>query len=255
MAPKHPHAEWFLSAPVPHILTALGSAYAVHLRDTPPGPPAEACDQPMPPSLHRAVPSRVRSYLGGRHCAARGLAALAGVSPVSPPLTTGRGPFGAPQWPDGLTGSITHSSTLAIAVVTHTTTVHGIGIDCERIMSAEAADDIVARVLPEADAVARRGDDAARMPWPVFVTTVFSAKESIYKCLNPLNHLFFEFDAVALEWIDIAGGNMGFRVVSDLGAPVPVGSLLSARFCVDDEHVVTAVALSPRPAVPARPTS
>ena len=162
------------------------------------------------------------------------------------------GAFGAPQWPDGVTGSITHSASVAMAVVARRDVVQGIGIDCERIMSAEVAEEVASRVIPEADGSVQFDEVIAHFARPVFVSTVFSAKESIYKCLNPLIGSFFGFEAVELEEFDASAGRLEFRVVDELGPSAPAGSRLTARFALEQDHVVTAVSL---PAVPVTESS
>jgi enterobactin synthetase component D len=237
--------ELFRPMPVPGIVASAGVSYAVSLLTGPTdGASQDVCELPIPGTLHRAVPSRVRAYLAGRHCATRSLRALyAGLGLPPSPMPDGAGAFGAPRWPTGVVGSITHSATLAIAVVAHRDLVHGIGIDCESIMSADAADEVAGRIVPEENGVPAFSTAAATLARPVFVSTVFSAKESIYKCLNPLTGLFFGFDAVTLEWIDLDAGRMGFRIVGDLGGAAPVGMEMTVRYAVESEHVVTAVSL------------
>lgn len=238
---------WFRNTVVPSIIASLGSAHAVSLGELPASARhdegVESCEIVPPPALQRAVATRVRSFLAGRHCAARALATLiGGDAGIDHPIAIGS--HGAPQWPQGIVGSITHSSRRAIAVVADATVTRGLGIDCEHLMSEAAAVDIAGRVLPEAAAVARCGDASARLEWPVFVTAVFSAKESIYKCLNPIVDEFFDFDAVALCWIDVGNGAMGFRVLQSFGGGIDAGDLLTVRFCVEDAHVFTALELT-----------
>ena len=237
--------EFFRPIRVPGIVASLGEAYAVLLTtETEDDVPHDRCELPVPPRLHRAVPSRVRSYIAGRHCAAKGVDALLDRLEwprVAMPLAIGA--FGAPLWPDGVTGSITHSASVAMAVVARRDAVQGIGIDCERIMSAAVAEDVASRVIPEADGSVQFDEAVGHLARPVFVSTVFSAKESIYKCLNPLTGSFFGFGAVALESIDVSAGHLEFRVVDELGPAAPAGLRLTVRFELDEEHVVTAVSL------------
>lgn len=237
--------EYFRPTPVPEIIASIGTSYAVLLTAADEDAVScDACHLPVPGTLQRAVPSRVRSYLAGRHCATRSLRDLyAGLGLPRTPVPPDTGAFGAPLWPPGIVGSITHSATLAIAVVARREIVQGIGIDCEVIMSADAADEVAGRIVPEEGTAAAFRTEALTLGRPVFVTAVFSAKESIYKCLNPLTGVFFGFDAVTLEWIDPDAGRMGFRVVRDLGPAAPAGLELTVRLVVDAQHVVTAVSL------------
>ena len=237
--------EYFRPARVPAIVAAMGMSYAVLLE--PPSPDADTfdiCELPVPDRLHRAVPARVRSYLAGRHCAMRSLRELdPGAADHGGPVPPPTGPLGAPMWPTGVVGSITHSATLAIAVVARDVAVRGLGIDCELVMSASAAEEVADRVLPEANRNAPFRHEAAAFEREAFVSAVFSAKESIYKCLNPLTGVFFGFEAVTLESIDRSAGTMGFRVTRDLGPAAPEGLPLTVRFHFEPDHVVTALSL------------
>ncbi|MFJ1637811.1 MULTISPECIES: 4'-phosphopantetheinyl transferase [unclassified Streptomyces] len=76
--------------------------------------------------IARAVPKRRREFTGARHCARRALAELS-VPPA--PILPGR--HGAPVWPAGITGSITHTEDYRAAAVARTADIRAIGIDAE----------------------------------------------------------------------------------------------------------------------------
>ncbi len=239
--------EYFRPAHVPAIVAAMGMSYAVLLEPPPPDVDGfDICELHVPDRLQRAVPARVRSYVAGRHCAMRSLRDLdSGAADPPTPVPPGTGPLGAPMWPAGVVGSITHSAALAIAVVARGVAVRGLGIDCELVMSADAAEEVADRVVPEANRTAPFRREAATFDRAAFVSAVFSAKESVYKCLNPLTGAFFGFEAVTLESVDRAGGTMGFRVTRDLGPGAPEGLALTVRFHFESDHVVTALSLPP----------
>jgi enterobactin synthetase component D len=82
--------------------------------------------------LANAGRKRKAEHLAGRIAAAHAL----------PDHTVpGIGPSGEPLWPEGVSGSITHSGTQAMAVVTcdHPAII---GIDCETILSENEAQEI-----------------------------------------------------------------------------------------------------------------
>lgn len=193
----------------------------------------------LPAELSRAVESRRRSFLAGRHCAARALAEAGHPWPI-PALAIGA--RGAPVFPDGFIGSITHSARLAAAVALRASTVRAVGIDCELLMDVSVADEVVGRVLPEAASLGIRRGEIASLRWPDFVTAVFSAKESLYKCLSPVCGVFFDFDAMRLDAIDSA--TMQFTLLHSLGTAFAAGERFTAVFSVDTEHAFTAVTLA-----------
>jgi 4'-phosphopantetheinyl transferase EntD len=157
----------------------------------------EAFDDREPAPLHpqeaalvvRAVPSRRSEFATARQCARRALTRL-GVPP-GPLLQDHRG---APLWPQGVVGSITHCDGYRAAVVARAADVASLGIDAEP-----------ARPLPSGllEAVARPEERAmvrsliARRPQVRWERLLFSAKEAVYKATYPHLGLALEFtDAV-----------------------------------------------------------
>jgi phosphopantetheine--protein transferase-like protein len=96
---------------------------------------------------------------------------------------------GAPIWPRGLTGSVSHKGTLAIALLA---VGHGetIGVDLEDYAPARPA--IERRVLTpeELDAIA---DLDGERRW-IATALRFSLKESVYKALAPVVRRYIGFD-------------------------------------------------------------
>src|SRR5688500_17157468 len=105
-------------------------------------------DQPLPPDVHlidleptleRAVTRRQMQFRAGRYCAMKAMEAL---DPQFAGHHVRRGATGAPVWPLGLAGSITHTDDFASAVVASTATAVSLGIDTERVMSDQQARDV-----------------------------------------------------------------------------------------------------------------
>ena len=122
--------------------------------------------------------------------------------------------------------------------------MRAIGVDVERWLD----DDAPARL---GAALAGAGElDAlvAQTSWPAarVLTVLFSAKESIYKCLFPGVRTYFGFEAAWLERVEAVGGAEGrfeARLTEALGADLPAGFVLRGRFDCLDEVVVTALVL------------
>jgi enterobactin synthetase component D len=245
-----PDVRRFRRLASPDLFAWFGETCAVSLDDAEARADAdiETSEATLPPSFGRAVRSRVRAHLAGRHCATTAIARLTGqAGPQIVDIPVGH--LGAPQWPEGIVGSITHSVSIAAAVVARSTRWAGLGIDCERLMNDQKADDVVAMILPEAEHVRHVGAGDERMAWGTFVSAAFSAKESVYKCLAPITRTFFDFSAVRLDAVDPARGRMSLRVVERLGPGIDTGLLLEAHFRVDQGHVFTAVGLPAAAAV------
>lgn len=202
---------------------------------------------PAEPALTRAAPRRVAALLAGRYCAARALRA-AGYADARVPV----GEAGAPAWPAGAVGSISHTAAYAVAVVGSSVNWRGIGVDCERVLDETGADDVVRTTLPEADAVDVAGHD--RLAWTEFVTVAFSAKESLYKCLRPLIGEFFDFTDARLTHLHRDARHVRLRLERDLGPAFARGTTFDVAFAVADAHAYTRLAL-PVTAGPIAPES
>jgi 4'-phosphopantetheinyl transferase EntD len=129
--------------------------------------------------LPRAVAKRRTERAFGRACARTALAEL-GIAPAA--ITTGAG--GEPCWPAGLAGSITHTDDHAAAAVARG--VAALGIDLESLAHTARVPDLLATV-----ALGSEREHLAAL--------VFSAKESVYKCLYAGRFLDFHDVELAIE--------------------------------------------------------
>ena len=132
--------------------------------------------------LERMGDVRRAEYSSGRRVA-RGALGLLGIA--DQPVTSRAR---VPVWPPGVVGSITHSRTLAMAIVGRTDRVRGVGVDLER--EGRVNDQIAARVL-----VCWERENLAEPDWP---TMLFAAKEAVYKGVNPLFGEYLEFTDVEI---------------------------------------------------------
>ena len=129
---------------------------------------------------------RLAEFAAGRHCARVALAALDQRHAGTPVL---RDPRGAPRWPAGTVGSITHCAGWTGAVVARSRGsrfgrgVTAIGLDAEPAGSAPAGVVEVVASVEEREALARLGAVQPGIPWH---TLLFCAKEATYKAWYPL---------------------------------------------------------------------
>lgn len=204
-------------------------------------PPAPRAASPwntvaLPGDLAHAVPKRQTEYRAGRFCAMRALEALGRAASA-----IGRGPAGEPLWPAGIVGSITHAGDVAWAAVAASTDAVSIGIDSERLGERPRIDRLSAHVLlPREMRVGGDSLDAQQR-----FTVVFSAKESIYKCLFPLVRVRFYFADVAIASVDVEQGTFAAQVVRPLGRGFDAGRRLAGRLSIGDGYVHTAVWIAP----------
>jgi len=139
----------------------------------------DGCDSPFPEerdAVAAAAPSRRREFLCGRACAH---AALRGLGRDGGPIAIGD--RRAPSWPEGMVGSISHAGSLAGAVVARATDARGLGLDIELL--DPPLDPKLQRLLLTPGEISRvRALEATE---PSAAKILFSAKESVYKCLFP----------------------------------------------------------------------
>ena len=116
-----------------------------------------------------------------------------------------------------------------------------LGIDTERIVSSQQARDVADLV---ASATELRECTAAGLSSLEAFTLVFSAKESVFKCLHPLVGRMFEFGDVRMIGVD--GGMQTFtaEIVTDLNAEFVSGTVLEGRFRIDSQHIHTGLFLA-----------
>ncbi|EMN1409446.1 enterobactin synthase subunit EntD [Enterobacter chuandaensis] len=108
------------------------------------------------------------------------------------------GPSGEPLWPEGVSGSITHSGTQAMAVVVRDRLAL-IGIDCETILPENEAREIKDGVI---DAREERVLSHSGYPFALALTLAFSAKESLFKALFPRVQAWMGFDSARVTMLD-----------------------------------------------------
>jgi 4'-phosphopantetheinyl transferase EntD len=196
--------------------------------------PADAMLFPQEAAIvERVSDKRRREFTAGRECARIALGKL-GIEPV--PILIGE--RGAPQWPPGIVGSITHCAGYRAAAVAHASDVAAIGMD------AEPGDPLPRGVLDVISLPAERARLAAlagERPAVCWDRLLFSAKESVYKTWFPLARRWLGFESADVV-IDAPGGTFTARLL--VPGPVVNGSpltLLHGRWLSGQGLLVTAV--------------
>lgn len=180
-----------------------------------------------PEALLTAGEKRRAEFLAGRLLARAALASLG-----LPPAGIGIGAGGAPLWPAGITGSISHSAGRCICLVRNDAAIL-LGADTERHATGRALTAILRLVLTDAD----RAMNAA-LGLPGFPALVFSAKETLYKLLHPVVQRHFGFPcAEAAE--PPQDGTLVLRLTRDLHPSLPAGAAFPIRYTTDATHVTT----------------
>jgi 4'-phosphopantetheinyl transferase EntD len=204
---------------------------------------AEAFDDPPGTVLYpeeeaviaRSVDKRRREFTTARACARRAMAALG-----LPPAPIVPGERGAPTWPSGVVGSMTHCDGYRAAALARTGDVLSVGLDAE---PNEKLPDGVLDVITspaERDHLAKL---AAEHPGVSWERLLFSAKESVYKTWFPLTRRWLDFEDAVVTPDPYTG-----TFTAELCVPGPVagGRTLTGftgRWIVGHGLVATAITL------------
>ncbi|WP_435282618.1 4'-phosphopantetheinyl transferase family protein [Streptomyces koelreuteriae] len=149
----------------------------------------DGADTPLYPEeaalVARAVAKRRREFAVVRSCARRAMEKL-GVPPQ--PILPGE--RGAPGWPAGLAGSMTHCDGYGAAALVRAADLASLGIDAE--VHGPLPEGVLPSVsLPsEAERLRRLAAQHPDIHWD---RLLFSAKESVYKAWFPLTGKWLDF--------------------------------------------------------------
>ncbi|SHN15758.1 4'-phosphopantetheinyl transferase family protein [Streptomyces yunnanensis] len=203
-------------------------------------PPATAPNGLFPieeREIAHAGEKRRREFTTARQCAHRALTRLG-----LPPTPVPPGPTGAPAWPPGITGSITHCDGYRAAAVAHSADLPHLGIDAEPHAPLPAA--VRAGITTPTERTHLQDLDTAHpdIPWD---RLLFSAKESVYKTCAPLAARPLQFDDAEITFTPTTGTFIA-RLLLPWPADVPA-PVLPGRWHASHGILLTATTL-PRPA-------
>jgi 4'-phosphopantetheinyl transferase EntD len=124
---------------------------------------------------------------------------------------------GGPIWPKGIVGSLAHDSRFAIAAVGRRDDIAALGIDIEPAES-----------LPfELDLIATPRERLKISSYRYIGRLLFTAKEAVYKAVQPLDNIFLEHHDVEIDF-------------DARKATVRGGRVLDLRFCISTSLVTIA---------------
>ena len=191
--------------------------------------------------IARAAGKRRREFTSVRVCARRALAALG-----QPPAPLVPGERGAPRWPDGITGSMTHCDGYRGCVLARTADLASVGLDAE---PNDVLPDRVDRVVTLPAERAHIAELAAARPAVCWDRLLFSAKEAVYKAWYPVTGRWLGFEQASIEFAVSGNGGAAPAGVSSvtqgtftarLLVPAPVPAF-AGRWLCSGTHVLTLV--------------
>ncbi len=151
----------------------------------------------------------------------------------------------SPIWPAGFVGSITHAAGLAGVAIGRSSELRGLGVDIEGIFTPQVAHEVESVCLDPAE---RRLVSACANRL-LASTLCFSAKEALFKCLNPLTRCRFDFTEVEVREIDFGRRRLCLCLRRDLDAEFCRGRVMTGAFAWDDLRVFTSFVLSRAPGI------
>lgn len=185
--------------------------------------------------IANAVDKRRREFTTARACARAALAEL-GLPPV--PILPGL--RGAPQWPAGVVGSITHCAGYRASAVAHDRDIVTIGLDAEPHETLPHG--VLGAVASPAEQASLAALSAAR-PGVCWDRMLFCAKETVYKAWFPLTMSWLGFEDAVVHF-DPDGRTFTARLLVD--GPVVNSAKLSGftgRWMVSDGLIATTIVI------------
>jgi 4'-phosphopantetheinyl transferase EntD len=196
----------------------------------------------------RAVDKRRREYTTVRGCAHEALVALG-----EPPAPIVPGDRGAPTWPAGLVGSLTHCDGFRAAVVARRSRVSAVGIDAEPHQPLPGGVLTTIARPEERDRLDKLALENGAIHWD---RLLFCAKEAVYKAWFPLARRWLGFEDASITLTLEADhdrapdepclGRFDARLLVP-GPPLPDGSELtgfSGRWLAGHGLLLTAIAVT-----------
>jgi enterobactin synthetase component D len=188
----------------------------------------------IPEKLQSAITKRRIEFLAGRYCAQEALRKFGIETKSSLPVGQNR----APQWPNGYIGSITHTHNYAAAIVAKSSEWKSVGLDSEVVV--EQSKPALINHICVGDEFDRLCEHTSLPSTEVF-TFIFSAKESLFKALNPISKTFFGFQKACIESVDMASNTFTIKLLTDLNEELTNGLVFSGYFQKSESRYTTVI--------------
>ena len=193
--------------------------------------------------MERAVAVRRAQFADTRACARKALSELTGCDHSSTGIV--RGERGVPVFPEGVVGSLTHTTDFRAAVVADGTLFASVGLDVEvaqPLPSGVGEVVLTARDRDQVGVVMGRCGTGSGLSCSdsdvnaLVGTVIFSAKESVYKSWFPVVGVFLDFSQAVIELR--CDGSFVAHIDSDVGV-VPRLPTIEGRWAIVAGYVVT----------------
>ncbi len=163
----------------------------------------------LPQQISKAPVKRKAEFLAGRLCAHKSLEKI-GHGNHSVDIGHNR----CPVWPQGVVGSISHTKSTAISMVSCDTHTTGLGVDIENIMCPDIANKIYTQIIDNTEYALYLSEFRQKLEFTLFLTIIFSAKECLFKALYPRVNRYFGFSSARL--VNIFQSSVELVITEDL---------------------------------------
>lgn len=187
----------------------------------------------MPEQICTAVKKRKAEYLAGRYLAAK-IMCSAGYINQQIAIGSNR----EPEWPVGVSGSLSHNNDTALCAISFNSSVHATGVDVETMMSEALVRDLATSIIDHEES---RNLQDLHSVYPFLLTLAFSAKESLFKALYPYVKTYFDFSDVHLMKVDVKNQRMTLKLRRTLHKNFPEGYCFSGYYFYDSRSVITLI--------------
>ncbi|WP_051690970.1 4'-phosphopantetheinyl transferase family protein [Photorhabdus australis] len=188
---------------------------------------------PFPAQLNKAVNKRRAEYLAARYCARQLLAQLG-----QPAFNLISGTDRAPIWPQGICGSVSHSSHRTIVLAAPQTNNRLIGVDIETIVSHQNMNEMIKMVLNNREISCLNN---YHLPPEHMFTLAFSVKESLFKALYPHVKRFFGFEVAEVIALSLEDNEITLQLQETLTNHYPAGTLFRGQFIIYPQEILTLI--------------
>jgi 4'-phosphopantetheinyl transferase EntD len=187
----------------------------------------------LPSSLQRAVAKRKSEFLAGRYLAK---IALQSIGKSCHYIAIGKNR--APVWPQGILGSISHTSAIAQCVITDHQDYQNIGLDIEHWLTSADANNIASSIVKSA---AEYLPIMTYLPFNKALTLIFSAKESLFKAIYKEVGKYFDFYAAQVTSFQFTKNELTLTIIQELSLTIPYGKQFQCKYEIRDDLVVTLI--------------
>lgn len=189
-------------------------------------------------SAPNAVRKRQAEYLSARLCARQALLVQTGKAGLPIQQENSR----IPLWPAHSCGSLSHSHGIAAAIVGSRQNWCSLGLDIEKPLKSERAERLFSTILTVTEQQYYQRLNQQDAAW--YLTCAFSLKESLFKALNPLTHVYFTFqDAQVVDFKLADVGSVRVRLGKNLSDQWVAGRELEGQFSSLHGSVITLISV------------